>query len=392
MHLLGVDKLKVGQVLGRSIYNEKRELMLAAGYKLDPQILAMLRRAGFTYVYVLDGVADEILPEVVISDTLRASSNITVATALDNVRENASLRSLKPENIETKLRDDKKFANAINVSEVQKMALGMIEEIMENHVCLFAALPIRSNLSKAIDHSVDVALLSILMGRILELSNDDLFTLATSAMLHDVGKAIMHDSAQKEIDAGKDPKEAFKEHPTYSMLLLKGSDPSSFKEQYTIHHHHEQIDGTGYPQRIRGDDLPPLKKITTENDSIFRLSTVLAVANHYDNLISGSHYSIKMTPEEALSSVIMGAGTKWNSYSVRALVQVVQLFPVGTRVRIIKTDSNDYAGYYGVVIRNNDYDPLRPIVILTHNSMNGEVSPKQVNFFGDRKIKLEIVL
>lgn len=394
MHLISIEEAEPGMVLGQSLYNDRQDLMLAAGYQIKGDVIEMLRARGFEYVYVMDQVADDITPEKVIEDTLRMAAAKTLREAIDSIREHPSLRALKPGTVHEKLEKDPKLRNLLNMGSFRQMASHLLDDIISNNVRLFSSLPIRSADSREMEHALDVALLSILVGQHMGMLAPDLRSLASAALLHDVGKAAIEPFIESLPDPVEERRQdpLWREHPTYSMLIVKGSDPNSFKVQASVHQHHEALDGTGYPAGLKAEDISPLKRPLDESNQIFRFAQVLAVTNLYDNLVSGKFDGNRHTPQQALEVLIEQAGFKLNSYVVRALVQVVQLFPIGTRVRVIQSDSVEHAGYFGVVIENHEGHPAKPTVILTHNSLRRQVQPRKVDFRKDRRVRLELVL
>jgi HD-GYP domain-containing protein (c-di-GMP phosphodiesterase class II) len=394
MHLVSVDHVQPGAILGRSLYNERMDLMLATGYKLTRDILISLKNKGFTYIYVMDQVADDIIPEEVINTTLRQAATKSVGDAFNTVRSSPVFKSIRPNELAKRLDSDPKLSGLLNLNSMRTVAVNLIEEVIANNVKMFSELPIRSDDGYEMQHAIDVSLLSLLVGQQLGMVMNDLRSLVTASLLHDIGKSVI-DSYLKSLKehTAADIEAIEQEHPTYSMLLIKGSDSSSFKEQFTAQQHHELLNGEGYPSGLTADDVPPLKKTTAEDGKqIFRFAQILAVTNRYDNLVSGVIDGTIMSPEKALESLVLEAGDKWNSFVVRALVQVVQLYPIGTRVRVVQTDTPDIAGYYGVVIENVPEYPSKPVVILTHNSLQQQITPMKFDFKLDRRIKLELVL
>ncbi len=391
MHLISIHNLSEKDVLGRSIYTENRELLLAAGYKMTRSMIRKLKDRGYNYVYVLDGVADDIVPEEVITRTLRQAVSITIEDAYANIRANKYLRSLDPEVMKERLEEDPKLKSLIELSPFRKQAVDLLEEILGNNVKLFSSLPVRPGNAEIFQHAVDTALICILMGLSLEFKWDDIRSLSTGALLHDIGKTVLGLNVSDE-SSEREREIMIREHPTYSMLIVKGSDPATFREQLTVHQHHEQLDGKGYPIGLRSDDVSLAKHQDRKKSNIFRHALILGVANRYDNLVSGAFDGQLHTPEQALLKIVGEAGVVWNSSAVKALAKVVQLFPVGTRIRILKARNQEFQGSYGVVVQVNPDDPSKPIIIITHNSMQQKTFPKQFNCAADKSVKLELVV
>ncbi len=393
MHLVSVENVQPGDIIGRSIYDQS-ELLLAAGYKLDKMTIQKLLDRKQNYVYIMDGVADEIIPEEVISTTLRQTVNVSVENAIKEIQDNRSLKAIDPENVQDRLENDPKLKNLIEIQTFRSVADDLLDEVISNNVKLFSALPIRTESAQEYQHAVDVALLAILMGQALELLLNDLKSLATAALLHDVGKAVIKtEQTNGDPKAERQQEILLREHPTYSMLILRGSDPNSYKEQHTVQQHHERMDGKGYPLGLQGDNMATINLQKGEKQgNIFRHAMLLAVANYYDNLISGKQDGKIYSPEEAIVKIIKEAGYKWNSHAVHGLAKVVQLYPVGTRVRFVRSEHLDWSGRYGVVVQNSEDTPAQPIVILTHNALGKKIQPVKANCAYDRMARLELVL
>lgn len=287
MYLADISRLNQGQVLGKSLYDENSKLLLAAGYKISDQIIKLLKKHGFRSVYVSDGLTDEITPEEVISASLRMTSNKLVIETYEEVRnhpsirKNTALKTLDPEKLKARINDDPKLNHIIRMPEIKNIVENIMDDIISNNISMFAALPIKSDSGKDYEHAVDTTILCILMGRLFDYNWKDLYSLASSALLHDIGKAVIPQVSPKEQEV------YYKEHPTYSMLLVQGNDPSGFSKHFTVHHHHEELGGEGYPQGLTAHDISPARRSPTNKSEIFHHAFILSVANYYDNLISG---------------------------------------------------------------------------------------------------------
>ncbi len=393
MNLVSVQKLEEGEVVGRSVFSDNGELLLAAGFRLNEEMINKLKEREHSYIYLLDTISDTIVPEQVIEATIRRAAAISVEEAAKKIRANQALNNLDPLFIKQRISTDPKLKNIIQLSSFREMAADLIESVISNNIRLFASIPVLTNSEKEYQHAVDTTLLCILIGNQLDMPWEELRILATASLTHDLGKIILltNNSLKKGI-SDSEMEAMMREHPTISMHLIKSSDPDSYREQQTVHQHHERLDGKGYPAGLKAEDIPPTKRSTKEGTSIFRHSVILAVANHFDNLVSGAIDDVLLTPEEALSMIVNEAGIAWNSHAVKALCKVVQLYPVGSLVRVLKTQFEEYAGYYGVVTQIHDAAPLKPVLVMTKNSLGQDIEPVKVDTRRDKKIKLELVV
>ncbi len=116
-------------------------------------------------------------------------------------------------------------------------------------------------------HSDRVSEYSVLIGRYLGLSDEDLHTLKIGGLFHDIGKIGIPDSIL--LKPGKlttDEYSEIKNHPSIGVHIL--SNAAIFKDIIPIvKHHHERYDGLGYPSKLKGDDIPYLARIAAVADT-----------------------------------------------------------------------------------------------------------------------------
>ena len=126
-------------------------------------------------------------------------------------------------------------------------------------------------------HSDRVSAFSVLIGKHLGLSEDDLRILRIGGLFHDIGKIGVPDSVLlKEGKLTDDEYSEIKNHPSIGKQIL--SNATIFKDMIPIvYHHHEKYDGTGYPEGLKGDQIPYLARIT-------------AVADTFDAMTSNRSY------------------------------------------------------------------------------------------------------
>ncbi len=137
-------------------------------------------------------------------------------------------------------------------------------------------------------HSVDISVLALLFGRHIHLDIHNLKCLGIGGLLHDIGKVeIPLDILNKPGKLTKDEFQMIKKHPEMGMEFLKGKADIDEKSLEVVIQHHENYDGTGYPNRIGGKDI-----------HLFgRISRVIDV---YDAITTNRCYRKALTPYDAL--------------------------------------------------------------------------------------------
>jgi len=391
MRILGINRLRAGDFLGKSIYNENSELLLAAGFRMDNDIIALIKRHGFNYVHVIDQATESIVLEDVISDALRFGAQVTMVETFNTIRSNPAMISLDPANVETRLREDNRFGSMVKMRTIRRLISDMLEEILANGIKLFVSLPLKSAMGREYEHAVDTALLSILLAQEFEFSKKELIALGTAALLHDIGKLILVDNPDHSAETKKSFRDLMiTEHPTYSRLILEGSEQYSYEEQLTVHQHHERVDGKGYPLGLRSINKPPSIRTTNKWAQIHKYALILMVANRYDNLLTGELDGQPLSPDQAITQMVDEAGSAWNAHVIKALGNVVIRYPVGCTVIIRNTTSKKYIDYVGVVSYNGGPEPGKPEIILTHNTLGATIKPTIIDLSTERDVEIEL--
>lgn len=128
-------------------------------------------------------------------------------------------------------------------------------------------------------HSDRVSEFSVLIGKYLGLSEEDLNTLRIGGLFHDIGKIGVPDAVLlKEGKLTDDEYSAIKNHPSIGKQILQNS--SVFKDMIPIvYHHHEKFDGTGYPEKLKGKDIPLFARIAAVADTFDAMTTKRSYRN-----------------------------------------------------------------------------------------------------------------
>lgn len=151
-------------------------------------------------------------------------------------------------------------------------------------------------------HSLRVAEYSVLIGRLAGLSEEEIDLLRKTALLHDIGKIGVRDHIL--LKEGKLTEEEFnqvKTHPQQGENILLQIEPADAMAPYLegVRSHHERYDGCGYPDGLKGKEIPLFGRI-------------IAVADAYDAMTSDRPYRSGMRSADALNILEEGKGTQWD--------------------------------------------------------------------------------
>ena len=160
-------------------------------------------------------------------------------------------------------------------------------------------------------HSERVALLARRLGAELNLEESELETVELSGLLHDVGKIAVPDAIlNKPGKLTADEFEEMKKHPGHGSRILENIQNAAVKAVLPgVKHHHETWDGRGYPDGLRGEDIPMLARL-------------IGIADFYDALTSARSYRAAMSHDEAVELIRRAAGTHFQDSLANLVVRL----------------------------------------------------------------------
>lgn len=162
-------------------------------------------------------------------------------------------------------------------------------------------------------HSDRVAYYAMKLGRAFNLSEDEIELLRLAGIFHDIGKIGTTDDILFKTDKLEyDEYEEIKKHPLKGAYIL--SAISMFQDVVPlVKYHHERVDGKGYPEGLKGEEIPFLARI-------------LSVADAFDAMTSDRKYRSKLEVEEAIEQFKVNAGTQFDAEVVNMLIKILEDF------------------------------------------------------------------
>lgn len=160
------------------------------------------------------------------------------------------------------------------------------------------------------EHMKAVANLSRRIGARMALPEDELAALTAGALLHDVGKIGMPDAILKSEDLlSEKDRDSVWRHPTVGAGILASVEGLSWA-CLAVKHHHERFDGEGYPDGLKGENIPLVARI-------------VSVADAFDSMIRGRLYRRTLSAEAALDELASNSGTQFDPEVVRAFEELM---------------------------------------------------------------------
>jgi putative nucleotidyltransferase with HDIG domain len=292
-------------VVGKTIFGSNGQILLKQGVELTQRYINHLQEHFIEVVYITTG--SDVSADDVISDQTRIKALRETKRILSAVKRGAE----------------------VEIEQVRQALIGIIDELLLHDDVMVNLVDIRSHNEELFHHSLNVSILSVIVGIELQFSQNRLKDLAVAALLHDMGKVLDEDE---------------KQHLVVGRRILRENKRVGRRILDAISQHHERWDGQGFPEGLAGED-------------ICREARILQVTNVFDLMSANSRYPV----EEVIQFLMAGSGTAFEPAAVRAFLNCVSFYPVGTPVELNTGES-------GIVTRANRGFPTRPVVRVTSNA------------------------
>ena len=323
---LPVSKLKDGMVLGQSLFNTAGGSYLVKGQPVTIDYIRKLRQIGIQSVTVtsMDPAYKLPPPPDVIEEKTRINAISTVYNTFQSIEENGTL----------------------DTTALQRVTDSIVFDLFENRNNLVQLTDIRAHDAYTFAHSVNVAVLSAMMGMLCHMPRDEISLITLGGLLHDLGKVDVS-SAILTKNRGLSDREfkIMKNHPLDgSRRILNVSDlPKKSILAAIAAQHHEHIDGSGYPNGITGNEMHHYAKIT-------------AIADVYDALTSERPYKKAYMPNIAYNIMHNINKGQFDQDLLDTFFNNVALYPEGA---VLKTTFG-----FAVVKESKFGRTTTPIIIL----------------------------
>ena len=192
-----------------------------------------------------------------------------------------------------------------------------VKELEEQHlafrnslVCAFNQLLDLKDISTGV-HSTRLAEWALRVSRKMSIPEERFYQIEVAALLHDIGKIGVPDAILKK--AGPltaEERALINRHPEYSWSILRLFPGLAEASLYALHHH-ESVDGTGYPAALKGSDIPIVSRI-------------ISVIDVYDAMVSNRCYRHGLPHEEAVRRLLRSSGTQFDSDVVQAFIPIAE--------------------------------------------------------------------
>jgi HD-GYP domain len=317
--------LRPGQDLAVDLIMEDNKVFLKNKVKLTETLIGRIKVLGFQGAYIEDDISKDLVVAHLITEEIKAKAKQEISSLFNSVGKSDDVSTQK------------------SIKRIEFIVEDLVGQILKKERTMVNIVDIRTFDDYTYSHSLNVAVLSIVIGTVLELDRKILQELAVSAIIHDIGKVFIDKNIlNKPQKLTPEEFSIVKEHALKGYQYLRNYNKLTLQILRGVLEHHEQFNGNGYPKGLSGDQISFFGKI-------------ICIADVYDALTSDRPFRRAMVPSDAIEFIMSGYNTFFDSSIVDVFIRKVAAYPVGTCVELSD-------GKQGIVIGNNEGFGLRPVI------------------------------
>ncbi|BDU49985.1 HD-GYP domain-containing protein [Haliovirga abyssi] len=366
MKRLGIKYLKEGMEIARPIYRADGRIVLGVNVELTEDYILRLPTQGITSIYVKDDRTTDIEVIDILSDNMRTLA-LTEAKKI-----NDKLLEIYNKSKDKKI-NEKIMKNELEIvhERLNKLGKEMVEDFMRIRNPLINLIDTRLNEDYIYAHMVNVAAVSILIGRALGYNFEKLVDLAKGALIHDIGIiiGIPYEVRNKSGKLTEEELVMMKLHPKIGYDFIRKMTGINILSAHVAYQHHERYNGHGYPRGL-------------SDGNISEYGYVAGIADVYDAITNNKSYKLRVLPDKAREFFMVARDKFFPAYIVDSFLNKVPAYPNGTT--LILSDGSE-----AVVLKQNKDNLSRPWVrILNSNGKDWA----DVNLINELNIGIEKIL
>lgn len=314
--------IRLGEPLPYSVYDKSGILLLRAGFKINLQRhLDVLIEKGLycrpeeaAAAHRSQGAGSD-CPVVGRGDAAAAA-----AAEAENTFDTLDTAKLRLHRLFEQYRQGRREEF---LSRIEDIALTVQEACTHDTDAALANLHLDYDNSYAVVHHMQAAVLCELIGKTLGVKEEARLTLIKAALTHDLGLIDIQDRLDRQTDAlTAEQKERIARHPVDSVRQLEEIGVRDAVWLDAVRHHHERLDGSGYPDHLvaEGIGIP---------------TRILSIADTYSAMVRDRPYRKAMVSKEAMRKLLLEQGSKTDQRLIQMMIKEIGVFPPGAIVKLV---------------------------------------------------------
>jgi HD-GYP domain-containing protein (c-di-GMP phosphodiesterase class II) len=248
----------------------------------------------------------------------------------------------------TEMMDSVRNDTPFDMAQVKTSVSPMIESVLRNPDASMWLARLKDKDDYIYRHSIGCSIWAVALGRQIGLPRHDIRSLAIGTLLFDIGKTKLPKSLlTKKTDLTLEERELVKKHVDDGIEAVSKMHGVSPDVLDIIKYHHERLDGSGYPYKLSGKNIPIMARIA-------------AIVDCYDAMTSERHWVQASSPSIVIRKLYAWRGKLFQSELVEEFIQAVGLYPSGTIVKLS-------TGEIGIVTEESQRQRLHPKLLMLLN-------------------------
>lgn len=302
MQRISLTHLHPGMVTAKNVFSADGRILISADVELTESYVERLANFGILSVYIHNPYFEDAIPPEIISESFRVKLIRAVQQQFVAIRENKTW----------------------NPAQFVTMAEQIVSEVGENAQSMVQLTDIRPHNEFTFGHSVNVAVLCVMIGSALKCSTKTLIEVALGGLLHDVGKMkIAIDILNKPAKLTASEYRIMQNHAELGFEILRSAAANviPLKVMHMAFQHQEKPDGTGYPRHLMNEEIHDYAKI-------------VSIADVYDAVTCDRPYHRGLFPHEAALLLAEGMGKQFDVDMLTAFLTRVAIYSIGSMVKL----------------------------------------------------------
>lgn len=258
-----------------------------------------------------------------------------------------------------KILDDRRLGGMIQTAPVRDAVGNLIQSVLQNPSAALwlTRLHVSDEYTQA--HSLNVAILASAFARHRDLPTTDIEAIGLGAVLHDIGLSeYASEILRKKASLTEEEFATVRKHPVDGLSCLDDPDKLPQISREIIRWHHERINGKGYPDGLRGKQIPEHVRI-------------VGIADTYDAMVSDRSYRRGLLPSDALQEMLRESEATFGRSLVESFIRSIGIYPSGSIVRL-------NTGAIAAVAASNPEARLSPLALMLKTAEGEEITPPRL--------------
>lgn len=355
--IISVDDLLPGMFVNRVTKQSGQLKVKSQGLIKRAELVGMLKKKGILELEVdysrsnLEEIAKH-KPEVASEEEKEAEQPAAPPKSLsDSLNQSAKLHE-QAKQAHCKLLDNVRNDEVTNIDEIRNVSSDIIDSVFENPNALSCVSLIKDAPDYLWEHSVNCAIYMAIFARHLGFDKELTEDLCLGGFLMDTGMATIPENLlQKSGKFHADDLKMVKMHVDFGVELVSQVEEVSDVVLSVIQDHHERLDGSGYPEGKKGDQINTYGRMA-------------AIIDSYEAMTCDRPYRKGMTPTAALKKLLSDTSGKYDQSLVQQFIRCIGVHPVGSLVKL-------KSGKLGIIVKANKDEPIKPLVMCFYSISSG---------------------